>query len=156
MLTRLILLALALALPGASFTLANTSPAKPAIPANAVPGSPEWSEPFPPHRVIGNVYYVGSRGLASFLITTPAGHILINSNLKTSIPLIRESVEKLGFHFDDIKILLISHAHFDHDAGSAEILKLKLTNCSEKLFVVLMTCLSHHTTVVICKHLLIT
>src|SRR4029077_20283396 len=93
--------------------------------ANATaPGSPEWSEPFPPHRMIGNIYYVGSRGLASYLITTPAGHILINSNLKTSIPLIRESVEKLGFHFNDIKILLISHAHFDHDAGSVEILKL--------------------------------
>jgi len=74
--------------------------------------------------MIGNIYYVGSRGLASYLITTPAGHILINSNLKTSIPLIRESVEKLGFHFNDIKILLISHAHFDHDAGSAEILRL--------------------------------
>lgn len=74
--------------------------------------------------MIGNIYYVGSRGLASYLITTPAGHILINSNLKTSVPLIRESIEKLGFHFSDVKILLISHAHFDHDAGSAEITKL--------------------------------
>jgi len=74
--------------------------------------------------MIGNVYYVGSHGLASYLITTPAGHILINSNLTTSVPMIRESVEKLGFRFQDIKILLISHAHFDHDAGSAEIIKL--------------------------------
>ena len=74
--------------------------------------------------MIGNIYYVGSRGLASYLITTPAGHILINSNLKTSVPLIRESIEKLGFHLSDVKILLISHAHFDHDAGSAEIKKL--------------------------------
>jgi len=74
--------------------------------------------------MIGNIYYVGSRGLASYLITTPAGHILINSNLKTSVPLIRESVEKLGFHFSDVKILLISHAHFDHDGGSAEVKKL--------------------------------
>ena len=74
--------------------------------------------------MIGNIYYVGSRGLASYLITTPAGHILINSNLKTSVPLIRESVEKLGFHFNDLKILLISHGHFDHDAGSAEVKKL--------------------------------
>ena len=74
--------------------------------------------------MIGNIYYVGSRGLASYLITTPAGNILINSNLETSIPLIRESIEKLGFRFDDVKILLISHAHFDHDAGSAEIIKL--------------------------------
>src|SRR5258708_29445786 len=129
MLTRLILLASVLALPGGLLAPVNPLLARPAIhpqaKANAaVPGPPEWSEPFPPTRMIGNVYYVGSRGPASYLITTPAGHILINSNLKTSIPLIRESVEKLGFHFHDIKILLISHAHFDHDAGSAEILRL--------------------------------
>ena len=74
--------------------------------------------------MIANIYYVGSRALASYLITTPEGHILINSNLQTSIPLIRESIEKLGFHFSDVKILLISHAHFDHDAGSAEIKRL--------------------------------
>jgi metallo-beta-lactamase class B len=74
--------------------------------------------------MIGNIYYVGSRGLASYLIATPAGHILINSNLRTSVPLIRESVEKLGFRFSDVKILLISHAHFDHDEGSAEVKKL--------------------------------
>ena len=96
-----------------------------AVQANATPPGPaDWREPFPAHRVIGNVYYVGSRGLASYLITTPAGHILINSNLTTSVPLIRESIEKLGFHFSDVKILLISHAHFDHDAGSAEVKKL--------------------------------
>lgn len=93
-------------------------------PANASTDPPEWSEPFVPHRMIGNIYYVGSRGLASYLITTPAGHILINANLTTSVPLIRESVEKLGFHFTDIKILLISHAHSDHDGGSAEVKKL--------------------------------
>jgi metallo-beta-lactamase class B len=92
--------------------------------STAAPDRPDWSEPFPPHRMIGNIYYVGSRGLASYLITTPAGHILINSNLKTSVPLIRQSVEKLGFRFADVKILLISHAHFDHDAGSAEVIKL--------------------------------
>jgi metallo-beta-lactamase class B len=81
--------------------------------------TPDWTEPFPPYRVIGNLYYVGSRGLASYLITTPEGHILINSSLESSVPLIRESVEKLGFHFSDVKILLISHAHWDHCAGSA-------------------------------------
>jgi metallo-beta-lactamase class B len=79
----------------------------------------DWTEPFPPHRIAGNLYYVGSRGLASYLITTPKGHILINSSLESSVPLIRDSVEKLGFHFNDIKILLISHAHWDHCAGSA-------------------------------------
>ena len=82
-------------------------------------GSPAWTEPFPPFRVIGNVYYVGSRGLASYLITTSGGDILINSSLESSVPLSRESVEKLGFHFNDVKVLLISHAHWDHCAGSA-------------------------------------
>ena len=83
--------------------------------------SPDWTEPFPPYRVIGNIHYVGSRGLASYLITTPKGHILINSSLESSVPLIRDSVEKLGFRFSDVKILLISHAHWDHCAGSARV-----------------------------------
>ena len=87
-------------------------------------GTPDWTNPFPPHRVIGNVYYVGSQGLASYLITTPQGHILINSSLETSVPLIRDSIEKLGFKFGDVKILLISHAHWDHCAGSAAVKEL--------------------------------
>ena len=74
--------------------------------------------------MVGDIYYVGSRGLASYLIATPKGHILINSSLQSSVPLIRASVEKLGFRFSDIKILLISHAHWDHCAGSALIKKL--------------------------------
>ena len=77
-----------------------------------------WTEPFPAHRIIGNVFYVGSAGLASFLITTPQGDILINSNLEASVPAIEKSVRDLGFRFEDIKILLISHAHYDHCAGS--------------------------------------
>ena len=84
----------------------------------------DWTEPFPPYRVIGNIYYVGSRGLSSYLITTPKGHILINSSLEDSVPLIRSSIEKLGFRFSDVKILLISHAHFDHCAGSFQIKEL--------------------------------
>ena len=79
----------------------------------------DWTKPFPPHRIVGNVYYVGSKDLASYLITTPQGHILINSSLKSSPPLIKKSVEALGFRFSDVKILLISHAHFDHAAGSS-------------------------------------
>jgi metallo-beta-lactamase class B len=78
----------------------------------------DWDQPFPPHRVIGNIYYVGTKGLASYLVTTSEGSILINSSLETSVPLIRASIEKLGFRFQDVKILLISHAHFDHCAGS--------------------------------------
>jgi metallo-beta-lactamase class B len=78
----------------------------------------DWTTPFPPYHVVGNIYYVGSKGLASYLITTTEGHILINSSLETSVPLIRASIEKLGFRFQDVKILLISHAHWDHCAGS--------------------------------------
>ncbi len=85
---------------------------------------PEWTEPFPAFHIAGNLYYVGSKGLANYLITTPQGHILINSDLDANVPLIRASVEKLGFKFTDIKILLISHAHWDHDAGSALVKKL--------------------------------
>jgi len=107
-----------------NFPPASTAPKNPTKASPVLPNSPDWREPFPPHRMIGNIYYVGSRGLASYLITTPAGHILINANLKSSVPLIRESIEKLGFRFTDVKILLISHAHFDHDGGSAAIKKL--------------------------------
>ena len=85
---------------------------------------PDWINPFPPYRVIGNIYYVGSQGLASYLIATSQGNILINSNLEKSVPMIRESVEKLGFKFSDTKILLISHAHWDHCAGSAAVKEL--------------------------------
>src|SRR5689334_14096039 len=87
-------------------------------------GNADWTEPFPPFRIAGNLYYVGSKGLANYLITTPQGHILINSDLDANVPLIRASVEKLGFKFTDIKILLISHAHWDHNAASALIKKL--------------------------------
>jgi metallo-beta-lactamase class B len=84
----------------------------------------DWTEPFPPFRIADNLYYVGSKGLANYLITTPQGHILINSDLDANVPLIRDSVEKLGFKFGDIKILVISQAHWDHSAGSAQIKKL--------------------------------
>jgi metallo-beta-lactamase class B len=84
----------------------------------------DWTEPFPAFQIAGNLFYVGSRGLASYLITTSEGHILINSNLEASVPMIRASVESQGFKFSDIKILLISHAHGDHCAGSAAIKQL--------------------------------
>jgi len=83
----------------------------------------DWLQPFPPFRIAGNLYYVGSRGLASYLVTTSEGHILINSNLEESVPMLRASIEKVGFKYNDLKIVLISHAHFDHNAGSALIKK---------------------------------
>jgi metallo-beta-lactamase class B len=87
-------------------------------------GSSDWTEPFSPFRIAGNLYYVGSKGLANYLITTPQGHILINSDLEVNVPLIEASIAQLGFKFSDVKILLISHAHWDHDAGSAKVKEL--------------------------------
>lgn len=84
---------------------------------------PSWTEPIEPFRIAGNLYYVGSRDLAAYLVTTPKGNILINSNLESSPPLIKQSVEKLGFRWKDTKILLSSQAHYDHVAGAAEVLR---------------------------------
>jgi metallo-beta-lactamase class B len=80
-------------------------------------GNKEWDEPFPPHRIADNLYYVGTKGLASYLITTGKGHIIINSGFERTVPLIRKSVEQLGFKLTDVKILLASHAHNDHVEG---------------------------------------
>jgi metallo-beta-lactamase class B len=82
---------------------------------------PEWTQPMPPFKVAGNLYYVGSKALASYLVVTPQGNILINSDLEANVPMLKSSVESLGFRWADTKILLISHAHNDHDAGSAAI-----------------------------------
>lgn len=79
---------------------------------------------FPPHHVIGNIYYVGTNSLSSYLITTPQGHILINSTYERNVPVIRKSVEDLGFKFTDIRILLGSHAHGDHQEGDALVKQL--------------------------------
>src|SRR4249920_149532 len=80
--------------------------------------------PFPPHKVIGNLYYVGTRTLASFLVTTPQGHILINSDYERNVPTVRGSIEQLGFKYSDVKILLGSHAHADHMEGDALVQQL--------------------------------
>ena len=85
--------------------------------------NPEWTTPIAPFQIADGLYYVGSKDLASYLVVTPQGDILINSSLTSSPALIRRSVEQLGFKFSDIRILLISHAHSDHDAGSADIIR---------------------------------
>lgn len=76
-----------------------------------------WDDPFPAHRVMDNLYFVGTGGLGTFLITTPEGHILINTDFERTIPLIEESVEAMGFDLDDVRIILGSHAHGDHQAA---------------------------------------
>lgn len=79
---------------------------------------------FPPHKVIGNIWYIGTESLASFLITTSDGHILINSSYEANVPVLLASVAKLGFKTSDIKIVLGSHAHGDHMEGDAELKRL--------------------------------
>jgi metallo-beta-lactamase class B len=89
-----------------------------------VGGPDDMTTPFPPHKVIGNVYYVGTKSLAVFLIVTPQGNILINSTYERNVPAIQKAVEQLGFKFSDIKILLGSHAHGDHQEGDALVKQL--------------------------------
>src|SRR5580700_4386501 len=84
----------------------------------------QQNKQFPPHKIVGNLYYVGTESLASFLIVTPEGNILINSDYEATVPVIRDSVEKLGFKFADTKILLGSHAHADHMEGDAMVKEL--------------------------------
>jgi metallo-beta-lactamase class B len=84
----------------------------------------QQNKQFPPHKIIGNIYYVGTETLASFLITTPQGHILINSMYERNVPTIQDSVKALGFRFEDIKILLGSHSHGDHQEGDGLVVKL--------------------------------
>src|SRR3569833_675485 len=83
--------------------------------------NPSWVQPFPAFKIAGNLYYVGSQDLAAYLIVTPQGNILINSNLESSPPQIKQAIQSLGFKYQDTKILLISPGHFDHCAGSAQI-----------------------------------
>lgn len=87
-------------------------------------GRARGDSPFPAHRVAGNTYYVGSTELASYLVTTPEGHFLINSSFEETVPLIRGAVESLGFKMSDVKYLLASHAHSDHVAGHAKMREL--------------------------------
>ena len=97
--------------------LAFTSPAH-------AQGNPDWTRPFPPFRIIGNVYWVGSYDLATYLITTPQGNILINTGVGETAKQIKASVEQLGFKIADTKILTATHGHFDHVAGLAELKRM--------------------------------
>ena len=84
----------------------------------------DWTRPFPPFKLIGNVYWVGTYDLSTYLVTTDAGHVLVNTGLAETVPQIKAGVEQLGFKLTDVKILLATHAHFDHVAGLAELKRL--------------------------------
>jgi len=79
--------------------------------------NPDWHRGIPGFKIAGNLYYVGTADLAAYLIATPQGNILINGNFKEDVPAIRKSIEGLGFKYSDTKVVLISHAHGDHDEG---------------------------------------
>ena len=87
-------------------------------------GDPDWTRPFPPFRIVGNVYWVGSYDLATYLIATPQGHILINTGVGDTAKQIKASVEQLGFNLADTKILTATHGHFDHVAGMADLKRM--------------------------------
>ena len=89
-----------------------------------VPSNPDWTRPFPPFRIIGNIYWVGSYDLSTYLITTPQGHILINTGVGDTAQRIRANVEALGFKLADVKILTATHGHFDHVAGMADLKRM--------------------------------
>ena len=84
-------------------------------------GNPDWHAKFPAFQIAGNLYYVGTADLAVYLIHTPRGNILINSDFKQDLPVIKKSIQELGFKYNDTKIILISHAHGDHDEGTGVI-----------------------------------
>jgi metallo-beta-lactamase class B len=101
--------------PAATATTTSTDPGNAAVKKLW----DSWNSPFKPFHIIGNVYYVGASGVSSYLITSPEGHILIDTGFETTVPRIRESVKELGFRLEDIKIILSSHAHLDHTGGHA-------------------------------------
>jgi metallo-beta-lactamase class B len=82
---------------------------------------PEWNQPARPHRIIGNVYYVGTTELSSILLTTPKGHILVDPSMDETVPLIKDSMRTLGLKYEDIRIVLTTQAHYDHAAGIARV-----------------------------------
>ena len=105
--------------------LAAVAIAAPAsAPAQNAQERAEWNRPFEPFRIADNVHYVGTTGLAAFLITDRAGHILIDGGLPESAPIIAANIRRLGFRVEDIRYLLVNHAHGDHSGGLAELKRL--------------------------------
>src|SRR5215208_537578 len=93
-------------------------------PASSCDNCPEWNQPQRPFRVYGNTYYVGPHGLTSILLTSKAGHVLIDSALPESVPQVVANIRSLGFRIEDVKLIVNSHVHFDHGGGIAELQRL--------------------------------
>jgi metallo-beta-lactamase class B len=110
--------------PGPTVTVRGHTFTQQSLFQRNIGGPDDQTAQFPPHKIAGNVYYVGTRSLSSFLVVTPQGNILINSTYERNVPTIQRSVEQLGFKFSDTKILLGSHAHGDHQEGDALVKQL--------------------------------
>src|SRR5215472_38123 len=110
--------------PGPSVTVRGHTFTQQSLFQRNVGGPNDQTTPFPPHKIIGNIYYVGTKSLASFLVVTPEGNILIDTMYERTVPVIRKSVTDLGFRFSDTKIVLGSHAHADHMEGDALVKEL--------------------------------
>ena len=110
--------------PGPTVTVRGHTFTQQSLFQRNIGGRDDQTTAFPPHKIIGNIYYVGTKSLAAFLVVTPQGHILVNSTYERNVPIIQKSVEQLGFKFSDIKILLGSHAHGDHQEGDALVKEL--------------------------------
>jgi metallo-beta-lactamase class B len=110
--------------PGPTVTVRGHTFTQQSLFRRNIGGPDDQTAQFPPHKVVGNLYYVGTKSLAAFLVVTPQGNILINSTYERNVPTIQKSVEQLGFKFSDIKILLGSHAHGDHQEGDAMVKQL--------------------------------
>jgi metallo-beta-lactamase class B len=116
----------ALVVSAGTSTAATAAPPLPPTPSSAWVKRlfDTWRAPVPPEHLVGNIYYVGAIGVSSYLITTPEGHLLLDTGFDDTVPIIQKSVEQLGFRLTDIKIILSSHAHVDHVGGHAQMKKL--------------------------------
>jgi metallo-beta-lactamase class B len=85
------------------------------------PAQAEWNRAIEPFRIVGNVYYVGASGVSAYLITTPAGHILVETGFRETAPIVEASIQKLGFRVADVRMILVGHGHYDHVGGVAEL-----------------------------------
>jgi len=110
--------------PGPTISVAGHTYTQQALFQRNIGGPDDQTAQFPPHKIIGNVYYVGTASLSSYLVVTPQGNVLIDATYERNVPTIQKSVEQLGFKFSDIKILLGSHAHGDHQEGDALVKQL--------------------------------
>ena len=114
----------ALALATFLLVIVSLASGQTGAPASSCADCPVWNKPQQPFRLYGNTYYVGPRGLTSILLTSKAGHVLIDGALPESVPQVVANIRSLGFRIEDVKLIVNSHVHFDHGGGISELQRL--------------------------------